>query len=634
MGKQGKKKQRQKRKQQEQRPHTNESSDDPLLSSTTTCTVNPSSAIHQLRHSDPKIRQNALIALQATVLHNSSKRVSVAVLQAVREQVMDANLECASAAAECLAQYLSWTPNIEHQAVTTASWTPVLIVRLDQCLKAIQSKDDANKMKLWYALAAPCTKALCKLVELNERALEQVMNSTTDADYFLSTILGLLHVVTTFVKSTDTRWNEWVEDTAAYAARTLHSSLDENPDLVEQINATQNATSDAAWSQLLSTLPDLARLHLCGSLITMYQMVPAPWQRSLLVQHVLPCLTSSLVVQPERLQSLEQEFADAVALRKTQKEDEELEGEIVRKMQERKEPAQIIARRQKEVDRGSKAVFSEEDTKDGEQAMDDALVAWSGIIMPLQVTLEVTANFLSCFIQDEDAMDDDGAKDKEMHQALISASLAEALVKTLQALCSYQDSRGEVPKERECLSDDLTESISKCAACITNCVLSQVLEQKNFDASWQVLRPHASSQGVSSILVVLTQQGLPFPAQDTALIQQLLHSSHEESQRDGVSLLAVMLNDPQHSVHIVTEATAELLRVLKQGESLAKIEALNAIMDLWGQDEFHPQVFASQQILSNFQATLASLSIDKTLDPVAEDVLFNAGRFVDYKLGR
>jgi hypothetical protein len=629
MGKQGRKKQRQNRKQQEQRQHTNESSDDP----SSLPAVNPSSAVHQLRHADPKIRQNALIALQATVLHNSSKRVSVAVLQAVREQVMDANLECASAAAECLAQYLSYTPNIEHQAVTTASWTPVLIARLDQCLKAIQSKED-KKLKLWYALAAPCTQALCKLVEVNERALEQIMNSTTQADSFLSTILGILHVVTTFEKTTDTRWNGWVEEAAAYAARTLHSSLDENPDLVERINSTQNATSDAAWSQLLSSLPDLARLHICGSLITMYQMVPAPWQCSLLVQHVLPCLTRSLVVQPERLQSLEQEFAQAVALRKTQMEDEELEGDIMRKLQERKEPAQIIARRQREVERGSKAVFSEEDTKDGEQALEDALVAWSGIIMPLQVTLEVTANFLSCFIQDEDAMNDDGAKDKDMHQALISARLAEALVKTLQILCSYQDSRGEVPKEREALSDDLHESISKCAACITNCVLSQVLEQANFDATWQVLRPHVSSRGVSSILVVLTQQGLPFPAQDTVLIQQLLHSSYEEGQRDGVVLLAIMLNNPQHSVQVVAEATRELLRVLKQGESLAKIEAMNAVMDLWGQDDFYPQVFASQQVLSTFQATLASLSTDKTIDPEAEEVLFNAGNFVDYKLGR
>lgn len=631
MGKQGRKKQRQKHRKQ---PHTNESPDNPASTSSRPA-VNPASAIHQLRHADPKIRQNALVALQATVLHNSSKRVSVEVLQAVREQVMDANLECASAAAECLAQYLSYTPNIEHQAVTTASWTPVLIVRLEQCLKAIQMKAD-NKVKLWYAVAAPCTKALCKLVELNERALEQIImnTSTMQTDSFLATILGILHVTTTFEKTTDLRWNDWVEETAAYAARTLHSSLDENPELAERINSTQTTTTDAAWSQLLSALPDLAKLHICGSLISMYQMVPATWQSSLLVEHVLPCLTRSLLVQPEQLQALEQDFAQAVALRKTQQEDEKLEEDIVRKIEERKEPARIIARRQKEVERGSKAVITEEDTKDGEQAMDDALVAWSGIIMPLQVTLEITANFLSCFIQDDDAMDDNGQRDEDMHQALVSARLAEALLTTFQGLCSYQDSRGDIPKEREALSDDLEESISKCAACITNCVLSQVLEQTNFDATWQMLRLHVNSTGVSSILVVLMQQGFPFPAQDTGLMQQLLHSSSEESQRNGVCVLAIMLNDPRHSVQVVADAAQELLRLLKQGESLAKIEALNAIMDLWGQDDFHPQIFASQQMLPTFQAALASLSTDKTLDPEAEEVLFNAGRFVDYKLGR
>ena len=636
MGKQGRKKQRQHRRQ-----HPQQNENDP---SSQPSPVNPSSAVHQLRHADPKIRQTALVALQANIIHNdsshSNKLISVAVLQAIREQVMDANFECASAAAECLALYLSYfctsTTNVEHQqAVTTASWTPVLMARLDQCLKAIQN--DTKKWKLWYAVAGPCMKTLCKLVESNERALEFITSSRVQMDSFLTTILGFLHMVTKFERTTDARFNEWVEEAAIYAARTLHSSLDENPDLAERIYASSENAAMDTWSQLLvlDKLPILSSLHICGSLVTMHQMMPSAWLSTLIVQHVLPCLIRNLVVPPDQLQSAEVAFAEGLALRKAQKEDEELESEIIRKIQDRKEPARMIARRQKDMDRGSKA--SIEDTKDGEQVMEEAISAWSTIILPLQLTLEVTANLLSSFIRDEDSMEPDSAPlDAAGLQALISARLAESLIKALQMICSYQERRGTIPKDHEALSDDLQECVSKTSACITNAILSRVLESSNFEATWQMLQPNMKWVGVSSILVALAQQGLPVSPQHVAGIQQLLlQSSHEESQRDGVSLLAIiMMNNPHHPPQLVMEATQELLRVLSHGQNLAKVEALNAIMDLWGQDDYHPEIFVSQQILPNFQGALATLSTNKNLDPEAEEILFNASRFVDYKVGR
>jgi hypothetical protein len=622
MGKQGRRKQRQKRKQEEYR------ADDP----TSQPSVNPSSAVHQLRHADPKIRQTALIALQANIIHQeSSKLVSVVVLQAIREQVMDPNFDCASAAAECLALYLSYITNIEHQAVTTASWTPVLIMRMDQCLKAIQN--DNKKWKQWYAVAAPCMKTLCKLVESNERALEYIMSSTSHMDTFLTTILGFLLVITKFERTTDIRFNEWVEEAAVYAARALHSSLDDNSDLAERVVAGSEHTSTETWAQLLSKLPTLSVLHICGSLVTMHQMIPSAWQSHLLAQHVLPALSRNLVVQPDQVLSIEQAFAEALALRKTQKEDEELEGEIVRKIQDRKEPARMIARRQKDIDRGSKA--SIEETKDGEQAMEEAIAAWSVIILPFQLTLEVTANLLSSFIQDKDDMDQDAAPmDAATFQALTTTGLAESLIKAMQTISSYQDRRGTVPKEHEALSEDLQDCISRTSACITNALLSQVLAPTSYEATWQVLQPHIKSVGVSSVLVALAQQGFPVSAQNTAGIQQLLQSPQEDCQRDGVCLLAIMMNNAQHPSQLVVEATQELLRVFSHGQNLAKIEALNVIMDLWGQDDYYPEIFANQHILPAFQGTLAALSTDKNLDSEGEEILFNASRFVDYKLGR
>jgi hypothetical protein len=267
--------------------------------------------------------------------------------------------------------------------------------------------------------------------------------------------------------------------------------------------------------------------------------------------------------------------------------------------------------------------------------MEEAIAAWSVIILPFQLTLEVTANLLSSFIQDKDDMDQDAAPmDAATFQALTTTGLAESLIKAMQTISSYQDRRGTVPKEHEALSEDLQDCISRTSACITNALLSQVLAPTSYEATWQVLQPHIKSVGVSSVLVALAQQGFPVSAQNTAGIQQLLQSPQEDCQRDGVCLLAIMMNNPQHPSQLVVEATQELLRVFSHGQNLAKIEALNVIMDLWGQDDYYPEIFANQHILPAFQGTLAALSTDKNLDSEGEEILFNASRFVDYKLGR
>jgi dephospho-CoA kinase len=71
--------------------------------------------LQRLRHSDPRTRHAALAALSTTVLDaesltkaaQSNKKVPVDLLQAIRERVMDKDLECAQAAAGCLANYIS-----------------------------------------------------------------------------------------------------------------------------------------------------------------------------------------------------------------------------------------------------------------------------------------------------------------------------------------------------------------------------------------------------------------------------------------------------------------------------------------------------------------------------------------------
>ena len=217
MGKAGRrKKNRQKRKEQLSSDPIHATVDDNVSN----IIVNPQSAVHRLRHADPKVRHAALVALQASVLSQarcaSHKPVSMKVLQAVREQVTSNDLECSAVAADCLAQYLlsisssaKNANNSDQQKQTVASWALVLLGRLEDCRKALEeqrqqqqeaakanvtiSKNQQKKAektkKRWYAVSAPCLIALCQLIEDNGYALDQI---NLQKKTFVQVVFGLL----------------------------------------------------------------------------------------------------------------------------------------------------------------------------------------------------------------------------------------------------------------------------------------------------------------------------------------------------------------------------------------------------------------------------------------------------------
>ena len=93
------------------------------------------------------------------------------------------------------------------------------------------------------------------------------------------------------------------------------------------------------------------------------------------------------------------------------KEDNEIEQEVLKAIEQRREPAREIARRMKQNPREEKPMM--ETQEDGQQAMEDALTAWNNAMMPLQLALENMANLLSCLIQEENEM----AVEREESQA-------------------------------------------------------------------------------------------------------------------------------------------------------------------------------------------------------------------------
>eukprot|EP00536_Pseudo-nitzschia_multiseries_P005476 jgi/Psemu1/254525/estExt_Genewise1Plus.C_1020049 len=436
MGKAGKrKKNRQKRKDQHAPLHG--SGDSGSLSSVIS---NPQSAVHRLRHTDPKTRHEALVALQASVLSQircggGSRQVSLKVLQAVREQVTSNDLECSAVAADCLAQYLSAISSFgdsdmqtdQHKQMT-ASWALVLLGRLNDCRKALveqqrtqspkkisenQRKKAEKIKKQWYAVSAPCFIALCQLIEKNGHALNQI---NLQKKTFVEVVFGLLllgiHTSAEGASSSngqasmtgkdmtmrddseekgtgvkvsarhDTIFEELKKTTELYAARSLHSALDDNWELAEVLT---DGESEDAWKALFrgvseemtnqntneltaNALSTTTRLHLIGSLVNLYQLSlysenrhdTASWPEEVLLEYGLKIdenqglLTQVLFCRENqsddllaRLSNQEDKYRKAETLLDKQKDDQKLEAEVDAKVRERKEPAKLIARRQK-----------------------------------------------------------------------------------------------------------------------------------------------------------------------------------------------------------------------------------------------------------------------------------------------
>ena len=178
---------------------------------TTTTTVPTSSFtfIQRLRHADSRTRHAALVIVLAPLSEGKSAgaAVSIFLMQAVHERVMDNDLECAQTAAECLGLYVT---HQKHRQ-TTASWTALLLNWIGRCVQEIQSTQQDSvttttttttttasssssssvSMKRWWALTAKCVQALCGLIESNTLALERLTAPTPDGKNPV-TVLGRL----------------------------------------------------------------------------------------------------------------------------------------------------------------------------------------------------------------------------------------------------------------------------------------------------------------------------------------------------------------------------------------------------------------------------------------------------------
>jgi len=680
MGKAGRrKKNRQRRKQRTGADPLLRSTDDDDASASANAVVNnnPHSALLKLRHADPKTRHAALVALQASVLDRIGcddprrRRISMKVLQAVREQVVSNDLECSAVAAECLASYLSSSSSLSHddddtattsgetpkeieqRKQTTASWALVFLGRLEACRKALEERkrelelrrtdDEKNTKKTkrlsknqrkkaaairkrWYAVAAPCFRALCRLIETNGPALDRIRGEGAAAS-FVDVVLGMLSLECRSSSSEeeeddgdgdddaemgdaaaaageqqqqqqhDAIFAELRGTAAMYAARCLHSALDDNPDLASVLeggdrrsiwktllgSTTTDGATDGATAGGGHRLSVTTRLHLMGCLVNVYQMSwlnggdgdgdgTPQWHEGLILEYgilggssststsanegllfeVLRSSSSSPSLLPLLVEH-EARYREARALFEKQATDRRLEDEVVTEVRERKEPAKLIARRQKQAREARKRAHRErqkaemiaaaeaaadaggdddddasmevepvvvddelESTaamtgrilreRDGEEATGEALAGFTSVTGPAQLGLEILTNLAATWIgtpeedDDDDAMSGHASSDDALSRTL-RTDAASRLSETLRALWEFlrtrdglvvlEDGKAVADSVNDGGNDPIRSEAEETVGKVSACVVNCLLSGAIADEGWARLRDTA-----------------------------------------------------------------------------------------------------------------------------------------------
>jgi hypothetical protein len=775
---------RQQRRQQQQKQP--ESTKEPL---------NPSSVIPRLRHPDSKIRHATLITLQQLFTNGSKKNKSInlSVLQGIREQLVDNDLECSYVASQCLVLYLQQQQipgeareDQQQQQQDTkkteavASWTPIVLSRLQQCYEAVVPQSQSQPqpqpqqsnqhfVKQWMALSSTCSQLLCLLIETNPVVLERHIMTAQSANTFLNVTIGLLkHVVTpstppaaAALTSQQSQHSHAVQSykdaTALYVARSLHSAVDDNFELTkliltDGINALKdiiilltiaNKTNNPNGGQPVSSM---TALHLYGCFINMYQILNynhdaaahtiesilllAPvgeedeedgvvaahtQQKPLLLKQIQSSFSVAINAtagSTSLLSSLESAYRSAQNLRHQQETDETLENEIIRQVADRKEPARQIARRQKETNKQQEdddvdmedATTNEQPSnshsgkitdrqQDGQQAMEDALQEWNSYVEPLQLTLEIISNLVTCWIPSNDDGGDDTMMmvstpvtptDSPLQTVLCENRFGPAVTDLLDGLVSYYSSTREHQLQEQKYDDDdpirsdVVETIGKASACLSNCILTGTLigDSEECTRTWDALfamyrraivstgggiPPNDITDAITSCMVVLIRRRPQLLRNDddlTVLVSSLGSSSPAagiETQRNVVAMLSTVIaqvaagagQDGKKSqassltvneslVRYITDTLVKLLSSYSQHSPQTPQvvslygEILNAFMDWYGQDDFFPRTFDELKLSDVIQRTLKHVPAS-SLSPEEEEVFYNAGRFLEYK---
>ena len=388
--------------------------------------------VSKIRHGDPRIRHAALMALSATVydstvLTNNARGAihpsDPALLRALSERLLDPDVPCAILAAGCLSNHVSFASpadaagDEEWQMLASQVTIPILLQRIslgcDACAVWKTDKRCYASAEEQWTLQSLSVQTLAGLIENCPSVVHRMSESA------LPSLLRVVRCGMDFIQSDliIADQNHPVLDAASNTARALHSLLDENVDLIETL--IQQAVGSSSTQK--TALPDVptvvneltalisnakltntARLHACGAILSLRKVLvdnddsSGARTRQLLQSCtntlILPTLNSifSVDLSSNEIGSPKYVLHRMISLQKlllSQKQDEAMEAQITNEINARKEPARLIARRQKEMkiikkEQEEKVVraaqdveMSEETAKEGVSMIEDDVVS-------------------------------------------------------------------------------------------------------------------------------------------------------------------------------------------------------------------------------------------------------------------
>lgn len=313
-----------------------------------------------------------------------------------------------------------------------------------------------------------------------------------------------------------------IADVAVYAARTIHSSSDDNLDFVKAIMSSGNS-----WDVILSAisnnyLPTLSRLHCAGIVITSRQVImdagaddstkfPSNLEMIVTTQ-ILSLLSQCTMYSTDISSALCNQIEAMESKLHEERKDQEMEDNVIKMVNKRKESARLIARRQKEMTRPVAKTTCESGQDDDmepnqnvdtaiseeiEDRYDKAVNAWKNACLPLKLSIEVIANLCADrgsqdqnddFDDIEDAMgwdsdkeekllasgaNDAGYKHKheevELFKKITAHGIPDRVISVFGSILLYllDSTDGQIP---QVALDDLFEILEKCSICLGNII--------------------------------------------------------------------------------------------------------------------------------------------------------------------
>jgi hypothetical protein len=616
------------------------------------------------------------------------------------------DLVCSSTAAACLGNYLvscgssSNDDNQQHDTVT-AGWLLIFIKRLQDCWVQFSDETDRAAARTPTSPPKPLTTTIknpTQWLELTERCLfglvQLVENNPLAVKALVEDPLPCMQLLTNWVRKASSQTaaaatndggsiNSW-SSIHILSARFFHSVWDDNPDVViPLLVGEQPTTATTILPVLLETIQNssnvVARLHCVGAWLAAWLVLP-PAAHQQLDAGLSDCMLTlhqglewNSEIAKNRLEELVIVYQDFAA----QQADDTLEQEIISDQDKKKESARLIARRLTKHAKDSSKMEEEDeegtgrppaDRTDKRELWEQSLDEWDDTaVRPVQLALEIVAN-LTALAPPPASWDDDDQMmlTEEDHEPALPVAITKLVLEShiadrLQHVACQLVSSDWLPNG---VPPDVRSSISdlqcKAAVGVGHC-LANVPEWTPSPTLWTDFKSAhavdtAGQEAITSTMVVAlrSQQSIRTHIQQNDLndLLALLESSYAQSVvlvRDAISMLGILCTAERHPAEVNDTVCKALLTAsafktpnTETPSAIVMAEVLKTLMDIYGDDERHPAVYESLDVLGHFQCTLPLLKRAIRTEELTKrssfeeieawkEIAMNSSRFIEYK---